>query len=408
MKLYPWLSVICNMSVTASAVILVILPARLLLKKMPKVFSYLLWSVVLFRLLCPVSISSQFSVLGVLGETVTEKADMEYIPVEFINTDDWASTDKGAGDESNAEFLTDSKKASAIDTELSDIIAYIWMLGVGGMLCFNGINLYRLKKKIVGAVCIEGDKGEDTFLHDGLMSVGCTDKNSVICRRQRRKVRIYESDYITSPFVIGLFHPRIYVPTLLTEQERYFILLHEKIHIKRGDHIAKLLFFVALTIHWFNPLVWLAFYLAEKDMEMSCDERVIKRIDGDIRADYSKTLLHLASGRKIAAGIPLGFGAGDIKERITNIMRCRKPAIIIMALTVAALSALIFVLGSNPKGNAQGKDNAVSKEISRQDAERTTENIRNSDAEDGVPDVSPDAVAKDNIFHLCAEHFKKP
>lgn len=374
MKLHTWLPVICNMSITASAVILVILPIRLLLKKIPKIFSYLLWSVVLFRLLCPISVSSPFSLLGLFEDAATEKAGMEYIPAEFIYTDDGVFAAGGTEDAGGGQSLAGHKNTSVADEAFPAVIACIWVLGVAGILCFNGINFLRLKKRIVGAVCLG--------------------KN------------IYESDYIASPFVIGLFCPRIYVPASLTEQERYFILLHERNHIKRGDHIAKLLFFMALTIHWFNPLVWLAFRLAERDMEMSCDEMVIKQIDSDVRADYSKALLHLTADRKVTAGTSLAFGAGDIRERIKNIMGYRKHAIIIVGLAAVMVAGLMFVLGSNPKSSAQENNQAASKEIKRPDSGRLSENDLNSAAkaknEDAVSDVRPE-----NTFFVSVRSVSK-
>ena len=374
MKLHTWLPVICNMSITASAVILVILPIRLLLKKIPKIFSYLLWSVVLFRLLCPISVSSPFSLLGLFEDAATEKAGMEYIPAEFIYTDDGVFAAGGTEDAGGGQSLAGHKNTSVADEAFPAVIACIWVLGVAGILCFNGIDFLRLKKRIVGAVCLG--------------------KN------------IYESDYIASPFVIGLFCPRIYVPASLTEQERYFILLHERNHIKRGDHIAKLLFFMALTIHWFNPLVWLAFRLAERDMEMSCDEMVIKQIDSDVRADYSKALLHLTADRKVTAGTSLAFGAGDIRERIKNIMGYRKHAIIIVGLAAVMVAGLMFVLGSNPKSSAQENNQAASKEIKRPDSGRLSENDQNSAAkaknEDAVSDVRPE-----NTFFVSVRSVSK-
>lgn len=352
MKLSTWLPVICNMSITASAVILVILPIRFLLKKMPKTFSYLLWGIVLFRLLCPFSVSSSFSLLGIFENAEAYGAGRgyipwEYIPAEFIHTDDEEISAGETEASGKVHLPTGHKEAPSASAAFPYAMTCIWALGVIGMLCFNGINLYLLKKKIVGALCIE--------------------KN------------IYESDYITTPFIMGLFRPKIYIPTSLTEQERYFILLHEKNHIKRGDPIVKLLFFIALTIHWFNPLVWLAFHLVEKDMEMSCDEMVIKQINHDIRADYSKILLHLSAGKKITAGTPLAFGAGDIKERIKNIMGYQKPAIFIIGLATVTITGLILVLGSNPKSTAQKNAPAALEETSKPNSDKALKNVQGSD-----------------------------
>lgn len=204
MGLHTWMPVICNMSITASAVILIILPVRILLKKMPKIFSYLLWGVVLFRLLCPFSVPSPFSLLGIFEDAASDRAVMEYIPAEYLYQDDFVSSavgEKKAGDGGFPAGHGEKTKTSA----LLSVLTYVWAAGVAGMLCLNGINLYRLRKRIAGAICI----GEN----------------------------VYESDYIISPFVMGLFCPKIYMPSSLTEQERYFILLHEKSHRKQGECI---------------------------------------------------------------------------------------------------------------------------------------------------------------------------
>ena len=158
----------------------------------------------------------------------------------------------------------------------------------------------------------------------------------------RKKVRIavplrsniWIADDIKSPFVIGFLKPKIYLPNNLGEQEQEYIILHEQHHIRRLDHVIKTLAFLALTIHWFNPLVWFAFVLACKDMEMSCDEAVIRKIGENVRADYSASLLTLATGHRIIAGTPLAFGEGDTKGRIRNLAKWKKPAIWVLVLTI--------------------------------------------------------------------------
>ena len=147
---------------------------------------------------------------------------------------------------------------------------------------------------------------------------------------------------------MGVFRPRVYLPSSLAETEREYIILHEQYHIRRLDHVAKLLFFAALCLHWFNPLVWLAFILAGKDMEMSCDEAVMGRISRDIRSDYSASLLHLATGRNIIAGMPLAFGEGNPRSRIKNVMSYRKPSfwVLSLAVLVCVTAAVCFLTDS--------------------------------------------------------------
>lgn len=326
MEIYALLPKILNMSLTASVTILVVLLARLLLARAPKIFRYVLWSVVLFRLLCPITIASSVSLLRMFDTAVTETGSMEYIPSNIAYAD-WeevplpAGGDKAEGTAEQTEPPQSPRKTSAGSVKLHVVIAtYVWMSGMTLMLVYSGISLFRLRRRLVGAVCIRN--------------------------------RIYEADDVASPFVIGILQPRIYLPSALSEKERDYILLHERTHIRRGDHIVKLLFFLALVVHWFNPLVWLAFRLMEKDMEMSCDEAVMKHMDGDIRAEYSRSLLGLATGKKIIAGTPLAFGEGDTRARIKNVMRYHKPAIVVVVLAVVIVIVLVLALGSNPRNSS--------------------------------------------------------
>ena len=162
---------------------------------------------------------------------------------------------------------------------------------------------------------------------------------------------IYLADYIPSPFVMGLFRPKIYLPSTLTETERGYILRHEQYHLRRRDHVVKLLSFLALCVHWFNPLVWAAFILAGKDMEMSCDEAVVRELGEDIRADYSASLLSLATGRRIVAGMPLAFGEGDTGGRIRNLLNWKRPQPWIIAVCAVVCVGLIALCAANPKGS---------------------------------------------------------
>ena len=160
---------------------------------------------------------------------------------------------------------------------------------------------------------------------------------------------IYLADDIDSPFVMGLIRPKIYLPSAMEEREQSYILLHEQHHIRRLDHVVKALAFVALCIHWFNPLVWVAFILSGKDMEMSCDEAVVKKLGTQIRADYTASLLSLATGKRIIAGMPLAFGEGNTKGRIKNLANWKKPAFWVVLVAVIVCIMLAIGLLTNPK-----------------------------------------------------------
>ncbi len=188
------------------------------------------------------------------------------------------------------------------------------------MLVYSIIQLINLKKKLVGS----------TPLVDN----------------------IYIADHIKNPFVIGVILHKIYLPSNISDIEKEYILAHEKHHIKRLDHITRILGFIALMLHWFNPLVWVAFILSGKDMEMSCDEAVMKKMDRDIRLEYSKSLLHFASNKKLITATPLAFGEGDTKERVKNVIKYRKPTIWVSIVTIIVVICVVVVLGTNQKSIA--------------------------------------------------------
>lgn len=329
-RLFP---IVCNMSLTASVVILAVLAVRLLLRRAPKVFSYALWAVVLFRLLCPVSVTSAVSLLGALGAPAQERTAvtsvMEYVPADIVR--DMAPTvtplpqdpfpaEPGENIINTAPSVTQPDAAPT--APLSGPVAVLtltWLTGMALLLLYSVISLLRLRRRLVGAVRLEDN--------------------------------IYLADYIPSPFVMGLFRPKIYLPSTLTETERGYILRHEQYHLRRRDHVVKLLSFLALCVHWFNPLVWAAFILAGKDMEMSCDEAVVRELGEDIRADYSASLLSLATGRRIVAGMPLAFGEGDTGGRIRNLLNWKRPQPWIIAVCAVVCVGLIALCAANPKGS---------------------------------------------------------
>ncbi|MFQ7120284.1 MAG: M56 family metallopeptidase [Intestinibacter sp.] len=162
---------------------------------------------------------------------------------------------------------------------------------------------------------------------------------------------VYESDQIDTAFVFGLIKPKIYIPVNLTEREKIYIIEHEKVHIKRKDYVTKIIAFLILIIHWFNPIMWISFILMTRDMEMSCDERVMKNLGEDIKTNYSYSLLNLAVNKGNTFNIPLSFSENNIKSRIENVLNYKKPKkwfILIIALAIVA--STVFLI-SNPKNN---------------------------------------------------------
>lgn len=325
MFFYTFMPKLLNMSLTASVAIVLVILLRLLLKKLPKVISYALWGVVLFRLLCPVSISSVVSLYNLFDAPAREPGTVgsviEYVPSDIVHTE-YPAVALPVPDISDTinEALPQGQEqlaANPLEAPMS-IFTYVWLLGVLIMTVYSVISYFRLRRKLLIVVPLRDN--------------------------------IFIADDIQSPFVIGLLRPKIYLPCNLGDNEREYVILHEQHHIRRLDHIIKALAFLALSIHWFNPLVWAAFILSGKDMEMSCDEAVIRKVGSDIRADYSSSLLTLATGRRIIAGTPLAFGEGSTKERIKNLANWKKPAFWVVLVAIVACIVLAVCLLTNPTG----------------------------------------------------------
>lgn len=352
MNLQEVFSTVLNMSLTGSAVICFVLTARLLLRRAPKVFSYALWAVVLFRLLCPVSFSSSFSLLNLTSAAVSGSegivTSVEYAPVLDMYQFDRepVAAEEGAPEiqknhvEEQSNLSIPENRAEAAPTPdavsqqataepVREPIYYaviIWLVGIGVMLSYNIYSYRKLGKKIVGAV--------------------------------RLRKNIYLADHIPSPFVMGIIRPRIYLPSALEPSERKYIIAHERYHIRRKDHIIKLIAYAALCIHWFNPLVWVAFALSGKDMEMSCDEAVIRKFGPQVRADYSASLLRLATGHRIIAGTPLAFGEGDTKGRVLNMAKWKKPSFWVIVCAAIVCIGVLAACAMNPtEENRQAETN---------------------------------------------------
>lgn len=305
-----------NMSLTAGYVIIFVMFIRLLLKKAPKVISYALWGVVAFRLIIPFSFESIFSLLPRNTNTIPITHDIIYQQIPQVNT-------RIEGVES---FVNGTLSEPIIESSLNplriyiEIGAYIWILGMIALLIYSIVSILILKKQ--------------------LKSAELTEQN------------IYEAENLKTPFVIGFIRPKIYLPAGLSIEERSYILLHEQTHLHRKDYIVKILAFIILSMHWFNPLVWIAFRLMSTDMELSCDERVLKEMNGDIKKPYATSLLSLATGKHILNGSPLAFGEGNLKGRIKNVLNYKRPKFWVVAFSIVFVVIAGIGLMANPKAEA--------------------------------------------------------
>ena len=315
---------VLNMSVTAAVVISAVALIRLPLSKAPKAITCGLWFVALFRLLCPVSFHSAVSLFNLRGTP-----SMTYIQPSFqafsspaVSVADLSAAPVNAGTVFPATMPEAVKTGGSSVTVLS-VLALIWAAVAAGLLLYGIVSYFRLRRRIGTATRVEGN--------------------------------IYETDRIVSPFVAGLFRPAIFLPVGLGGGVRTLIIEHEKTHIARRDYITKLLWYLAVCIHWFNPLVWVAFYLVGRDMEMRCDEAVVRKLGNAVKADYSDALLALSAPRKFFAANPLAFGEGSLISRIKKVLNFKRPVTWVVVAALAATVVLTIVLAANPMAPAAKK-----------------------------------------------------
>ena len=326
----------------STAVILVVLLVRwVFMRSFPRKYLYCLWLFVAVRLLCPVSVYSPVSIFhlwdlpsseeNILGE-VPESGEMNFggssKPQQGIQAFRGVSSQEIAEGRGGEAKDTQIKKKEVQNHSLAQensgkhfisagslrVMSVIWMGGIVCLLLWNLLLLLRMRR--------------------GLSKAVLYDKN------------VYECDNIPSPFVLGLVKPRIYIPFRLGEREREFILLHEKYHIRRRDNLVKLIAFLIVAVYWFHPLVWLSYFCMVQDMEMSCDEYVLNKMDGDVRQDYSKSLLAFAMNHRRHSVNMISFGETAIRRRVKNIMKYKKrgkwtavvPVLVIFAVGAVCLT----------------------------------------------------------------------
>lgn len=333
--LLPFLEGVFSMSLTGSAVILVLCLLRLCLKRAPKIYSYWLWAAAGFRLICPVSLASFLSIFNMSSmETLGRQGPVtaaSYLP-------------------SAREQL--AAAAGALDWALLYRLAVIlYFLGVAVMLAATAVSCLRLQNKVRTAVRLYGS--------------------------------VYECEGIPSPFVQGFLKPKIYIPFGLDLLRRDHVLSHEACHIRRRDHLVKPLAWAILCLHWFNPLVWLAFALMTRDMEMSCDERVLSQLGIDARREYSLSLLSLGESRSFPnPGHSIAFGESNIKERVTNVMKYhpikRWAAVLAAVICILAIAAC----SANPADTIGGADGPTGISVTESSSQPASEPVSSGDPEE--------------------------
>ena len=304
---------IINMSISASWLVLAVLILRFVLKKAPKWINVLLWGIVAIRLICPFSFESTLSLIP-SAETIPLNIGMDTTPT--INSG--ISAINNAVNPIISQSNTPMAGASVNLLQITiGIYEYIWIFGMIALALYTAISYWRLHRKVDTAV--------------------------------RYKDNIFQSENVSFPFVLGIIKPRIYLPFKMNGQYLEHVVAHEQAHICRKDHWWKPLGFLLLMIHWFNPLMWLAYVLLCRDIELACDEKVIKELGNEQRGDYTQALVACSVNRRMIAACPLTFGEVGVKERVKSVMNYKKPAlwVIIIAVIVCVGVAVCFL--TNPK-----------------------------------------------------------
>lgn len=325
---------IINMSISASYIVLAVLLLRLLLKKATKWITVVLWGIVAVRLICPFSIESVLSLIP-SAETISPSIMTDSTPTINTGIPILNNTLNPIIGESLAPALGDSANPLQV---LVPICTAIWIVGMVALLVYTVISYVRVKRKIGTAVLYKNN--------------------------------IFQSESVVSPFVLGLVKPKIYLPFNMSGVNMVHVVAHEQAHIRRKDHLWKPLGFILLTLHWFNPLMWLGYVFLCRDIELACDEKVIKELDHDARADYSQALLTCSVNRRMIAACPLAFGEVGVKDRVKSVLNYKKPAfwIIIAAIVACIVAAVCFL--TNPINLNNSVDDELKVYIDCQIAER--------------------------------------
>ena len=304
---------IVNMSISASWLVLVVLILRFVLKKAPKWVNILLWGIVAIRLICPFSFESALSLIP-SAETFPEKVISG--PSFDVQTG-ITPVDNRINDYLGDRYFEGVTVPVNNGNNIMTILTIVWTIGILLLVAYTVISYWRLRRKVDTAV--------------------------------RYKDNIFQSENVKSPFVLGIIKPRIYLPFNMNGQDLEHVVAHEQAHIHRKDHWWKPLGFLLLTIHWFNPLMWLAYVLLCRDIELACDEKVIKELGNEQRADYMQALVACSVNRRMIAACPLAFGEVGVKERVKSVMNYKKPAfwVIIIAVIICVGVAACFL--TNPK-----------------------------------------------------------
>ena len=329
---------IVNMSISASWLTLAVLLLRPIMKKAPKWFCVLLWGFVAMRLLCPFSLESIFSLIP---SAQTISPDIMLDPTPEIHTG--IASFNSAINPIIATFAPEQPASMNPLQFWIPLAAALWLIGLSAMLVYTAVSYFMLRHRVATAVLLENN--------------------------------IYQSELVDSPFVLGIIKPRIYLPFHIDDQNLAHVIAHEQAHIRRRDHWWKPLGFILLALHWFNPLMWLGYILLCRDIELACDEKVIKEMDNDTKADYTQTLISCSANRHSITACPLAFGEIGVKARVKSVMHYKKPAFWISLTAILACIVIAVCFLTNP----------VSKQNQQKNPLQTIDNVVAVSGENTVP-----------------------
>lgn len=356
-------------NMTVSVVIIAVLLARFLLRKMPKKYSYILWSIVGIRMIFDLPFATNISVFNLFRGFAKHTSTVETMLAGSHRTNLQRSTDLLNKTDTTGAAAAHASRSTAVEAMTHTLTTSQTVLGILGLLWLivvalfvtYGIYSYVKCRLLVRTAVIARDITPDSH-------------------KKKNNVSVWECDRIPSPFVLGIIRSRIYIPFRMPKQEQAYILAHEKCHIRRLDPLWKLIAFLLLAVYWWNPLVWCAFFYMVRDMEMSCDEAVIEQFGNEIKQGYSNSLLSFAMERHPYSFAPVAFGEGDAGRRIKNVLNFKKPHTWVAILVFV----LLVVVGVSCLTN--GKDKISSETVSdtensqmQQTAVETTEAPMSSD-----------------------------
>ena len=349
-----------NMSITAGWIVLAVLLLRLCLKRAPRWITCLLWGLVALRLVLPISIESALSLIP----------SAQTVPSDIVSTDA-PSIDSGVTiidrpinhllqtvvpsqpvtpptEDTPDEPSTEPSVEPSVPVmeQLASVAAWVWVGGIALMLLYEAVSVWRLRRQVFDAICIEGN--------------------------------LWRTDRIQSPFILGFFRPRIYLPYGLDEETTAQVLAHERAHLHRRDHWVKPFAFTVLAVYWFNPLLWVAYVLLCRDIEIACDQRVIRDLSATERQQYATALLNCGVERRSIAACPLAFGEVGLKQRIKTALHYRKPLLWVIIASLLVCSVAAVCLLTVPRTTGQSQDDESQSDES-QESDKTNSNQQPSD-----------------------------